>query len=738
MQRSYPLRWLALAIGLLGTQCLDSISDDCTKTLTCSDQQPTLQPDCVWRYPDGSVWVGGPRYDEATKSWRWPDGKETDTQDFKCSIGDAGADAGPAGPDCRRPDSPCDLPYVCDLDTGVCVECLEDSECSGAAPVGDAGAANVCDKMRHECVQCLVNDNCLATGDTPICKVDVSDSTRNECVQCQAERDCGGATPACDVNTNECTTRCSTQEECGGDKRFCKVADRICVECLAPGDCAATSTNSQCNVATSECVECVDDSPCAANGEVCDTTRNRCVQCREDVQCAGTPATSHCDTQTNLCVQCLDDLQCSSEASSRCNVAAHVCVGCTADSQCENGLRCNQALGGGTCVQCVDSGDCTTGLQRTCETTSGQCVECLNTSQCLGVETAHCKTEPGGNPMEPLFSCVGCVSETDCGNKPAIPGLCREADGLCVNCETNAECFPDPALSLCGNDGNCGICSIDAHCALFTSPGLGRLACKVGEGCVECVTDDHCEGNTAAPHCKVNDTGASAGDAAVNTCVQCRSNTDCTSPGASVCSNNECVPCADGVDAGCSHIDSNGATAGGILGVCDAGTCVQCAGSKRAACGQFVCNGTTKTCTNDRPARMAGACDSCVSDQECAVNSRCVRQTFGGQELGFSCFPMAAGTPAACAGPRTFLGLVTRATIDGEDATTPSVCQPRQTTCAALAELGAGCDNDAECGEASLADGLCNTDLDQCSVPCAVNNDCALECDLATGSCTLD
>jgi hypothetical protein len=718
MQRSYPLRWLALAIGLLGTQCLDSISDDCTKTLTCSDPQPTLYPNCVWRYPDGSEWVGGPKYDEITKRWRWPDGKETDTQDFKCSIGDAGADAGPAGPDCRLPDSPCDAPYVCDLDTGVCVECLEDSECSGAAPVGDAGAANVCDKVRHECVQCLVNDNCLATGDTPICKLDMSDSTRNECVQCLAERDCGGATPACDVNTNECTTRCTTQEECGGDKRFCKVADQICVECLAPGDCAAGTNNSQCNVATSECVECIDDSPCAANGEVCDTTRNICVQCRDDQQCANNPAGTHCDTQTNLCVQCLDDLQCSGVASSRCNVAQHVCVGCTADTQCENGLRCNQTLGGGTCVQCLDSGDCTTGNQRTCETTTGQCVECLNTSQCLGEDSAHCQTEPSINPMEPQFSCVGCRANLDCGGKN-IPGLCRVGDGVCVDCVENGDCAGDATLSRCQN-GTCAVCIDDTACGAF--PGLN--ACKAGVGCVECVDAGDCTGNPDGPVCK---TTAGAGAAEINTCVQCQTNVDCQSPGASVCSNNVCVACTadspdDGIDEACRHIDSNGATAGGTpLRVCDSGTCVQCTGPRRADCNPNVCNSLTKACTAF-PVGSAELCETCVSDAHCAATERCATQLFGATNLGSFCFPIGTGGAGTTCNLTPYSQLAVSTTIDGVSA---NLCTLRRTTCAGLADVASqSCDADADCGEAGQDDGRCDTVSETCSVPCTGNVDC--------------
>lgn len=716
MQRSYPLRWLALAIGLLGTQCLDSISDDCTKTLTCNEQVPVLQPNCEWRFPDGSEWTGGPKYDEATGRWRWPDGKETDTQDFKCSIGDAGADAGPLGPDCRRADTPCDAPYLCDTDTGVCVECLDDSQCSGAVPVGDAGAANVCDRVRHECVQCLVADHCLATGDTPVCKVDMSDSTRNECVQCLSERDCGGSTPACNLNTNECTARCTTQAECGGDKRFCDVQDQICVECLAPGDCT-TATNSQCNVATNDCVECVDDSPCAANGEVCDTTRNVCVQCRDNQQCANNPnGLLQCDPQTNLCVQCLDDLQCSSDLSSRCNVAMHVCVGCTANTQCENGLLCNPTLGSGTCVQCLDNGDCTTGLERTCETTLGQCVECLSTSECGRYDTAHCQTEPSTDPLRRQYSCVGCVDNVDCGGKN-IPGLCRVSDGACVDCVDNGDCAGagNEALSRCQN-GTCGVCVADTDCAAFT--GLG--ACKTGVGCVECVDPSDCTGNPAGTVCK---TTAGPGTAPINTCVECQTNTDCTSPGASVCSNNQCVPCTDGVDAGCSHIDGNGATAGGLLGVCDSGTCVQCTGARRAACANSanVCDSSTKTCTAF-PVGSAALCSTCVSDAHCGTTERCATHLFGAANLGSFCFPIGTGTGTTC--NRTPYSQPTpMTTVDGVLA---NLCTLRRTTCAGLADVTANqsCDANADCGETGQDDGRCDTGSGTCSVPCTGNDDC--------------
>src|SRR4051794_31363271 len=106
MKRFYPLCWLAVALGLFGTQCLDSISDDCTKTLTCTDKPPPkLDENCIWRNADGSQWEGGPKYDRATQRWLWPDGSESATQKFDCDVnaltGDAGADAATTQ-DCRR------------------------------------------------------------------------------------------------------------------------------------------------------------------------------------------------------------------------------------------------------------------------------------------------------------------------------------------------------------------------------------------------------------------------------------------------------------------------------------------------------------------------------------------------------------------------------------------------------------------------------------------------------------
>jgi hypothetical protein len=723
MQRFYPLRWLAVALGLFGTQCLDSISDDCTKTLTCDDQPPpVLDRDCIWRYPGnpGSVWAGGPHYDRETQRWRWPDGTETQTQDFKCDIdgvGDAGIDAS-AGLDCRLDPALCDTPRVCDLATGQCVECLSTVECSGNVPVGDAGAANVCDPVRHECVQCLDATSC--SGDTPICKTDEANSDRNECVECVNDGQCRGATPVCDEATNECTARCTTPQECSGEKPVCNVTKQLCVECLDNASCMGTSA-TQCNTTSNECVECTDDAPCRATGEVCDTTSNNCVQCREDLQCAGVDGAPICNTDTNLCVACLNDLQCTGLSSSRCNVVSHQCVGCTSDAQCEGGLLCNQAQGG-VCVHCLDDSNCTLGANHTCETSQGNCVECLNNDACPTLDAARCVLVPTQN--ETQYTCDACKDNSECSGKSA-GGLCRTIDGLCVDCLSNGDCSGNAALSKCSGGGACSVCVADGDCGAI----MGKNACKTSEGCVECVNDTHCANNEDGTHCKVT----AGGSADINTCVECNSNADCAGAGAALCQDNQCVPCV--ADADCAHLDTNGATAGGTLGVCDSGTCVECTGPKRTACAPNVCNSLTKVCALNRPEGGAGLCDACISDFECATDARCVQQSVGASS-GFFCFPIQVN---ALCNTRGFAERPVGGTPTLDSAST-AMCLQRDTSCPAYLNYRSGlacqdATDDAACG----VQGSCAASPGgfNCTISCTSAADCASGDCLEGGFCEL-
>lgn len=718
MPRSYPLRWLALALGfgLLGTQCQESLSDDCTKTLTCPEnEQPVLDENCIWRYPNSDrIWTEGPRYDEASGKWRWPDGKETATQDFNCNyLGiDAGVDGG-ASRRCRQT-ADCDVPLVCDTATSNCVECLSSADCAENVAIGDAGAAIACDQVRHECVPCVQDSDC--TGDVPVCKKDIANSSRNECVECTADTDCGGARPICDTTSNECTSSCTSNSQCTGEKSVCNTTTQLCVECTDNSTCSGSA--SQCNTTSNECVQCVDDGPCTAGGRVCDTTSNNCVQCNTDLQCTNVPNAPRCEPETNLCVECLLDTECTSDNSSRCNPVSHLCVGCTDDAQCEGDRRCNVDLGG-RCVQCLSSSDCPSAFP-VCETATGSCKECLTNGDCPLAVSARCETTPGATQ----YTCVGCLSNLDCSGNRGLPGLCDTDpnDRVCVECIDDGDCSADRTRANCGNGGVCGGCQADADCGGRTFGGNVALnGCAADDTCVQCTSSAHCSG--ATPACKLNNDGQAQGPAAINTCVECQSNNDCTDPSASRCVDNECVACAG--DGDCGHLDPNGPTTPGGLGVCAAGTCVECTSNDRTACGINVCDSLARTCTN-RPARGAALCGSCVADEECAADARCVLQ--GGN--GYFCFPVQED--GGLCPERGFAGQTTTATIDTPSA---AICSQRATTCAAFSNyrIGTICNglnDDAACG----AGGSCEQGPGDflCTISCDGISDCL------SGSCVAD
>lgn len=730
MHRLHLLRWLALPVGLFATlsitQCVDSLSDDCTKTLTCENEaQVTLDDQCQWRYPDGGLWTEGPTQDPMTARWRWPDGTETPTQTFRCGPGGGagGSDGGVDEPDCTI--FGCDAPQQCDEGgSRRCVECLSDTACAANVPMGDAGAAGVCDTERRQCVQCLVNDQCAAP--TPVCKAYGAGSDRNECVECTIDEQCGAAEPACDTNSNECTLRCTNPEDCaGGDKSVCNTTRGLCVECTDSSTCSGST--SQCNEETNECVQCVDDLPCTPLGQVCDETSNRCVQCKRNAECEGVAGKPICDIETNLCVECLGHSECTGAGASRCNAVTHECVGCTASGQCEGGAQCNVTTG--ACVQCLGPEHCMmAGVSTQCEAGSGTCVECTDNSHCTTADAAHCELEVGASDR---FKCVGCTGNPDCA-KPGVPGLCNVGTGVCVECEVLADCAGNAAASFCSN-GACQPCANDGQCALVTD----RKACLVAGNdtrCVECVDNTHCANNSDGEVCKTTNAGTAAGPGNINECVECVSNADCTDPSASRCVQNQCVPCEE--NAHCGGLPG--------LGVCDltggadggAAQCVQCTGLQRQACGANVCDSLARTCRDDALARSAALCEQCFSDDHCATDARCVEQAFNGTDVGYFCFPLR--TSPDC--QRPYALFTANATIDQQQPL-PTVCMLRETTCPGLNTFGdlcqgpEGATNDPACGVPGLADGTCTEDAFEdlrCTIPCEVLTDCL------TGACSAE
>jgi hypothetical protein len=176
--------------------------------------------------------------------------------DFRFGVDGGEPDAGPhdAGVPCGGCGGLTTL--QCDLDAGMCVECLSSMHCF--APYG------ACDPVTHRCVECVTS------------------------------LDCG--TGSCEPETHHCGKSCTSIAEC-----FLSGADHcsqghICGSCDDQNDC---STGLQCDVANGQCVECASAADCPPEHPICDRTRGKCVQCTTSVDCLDGEV---CDPMEGRCV----------------------------------------------------------------------------------------------------------------------------------------------------------------------------------------------------------------------------------------------------------------------------------------------------------------------------------------------------------------------------------------------------------------------------------------------------
>ncbi|HTV18489.1 MAG TPA: hypothetical protein VMG12_07455 [Polyangiaceae bacterium] len=118
----------------------------------------------------------------------------------------------------------CNAPESCDPRIGLCVECVDDDDCS-------YGAGAVCDTRRGQCVECLPDaDTC--SGTRRIC-----DPGALRCVECLNDNQCGPGS-VCLPGPQRCA-QCASNADCRGleDDVFCLPGPQICVECIDDDDC---------------------------------------------------------------------------------------------------------------------------------------------------------------------------------------------------------------------------------------------------------------------------------------------------------------------------------------------------------------------------------------------------------------------------------------------------------------------------------------------------------------------
>jgi len=190
----------------------------------------------------------------------------------------SGALCGPNGRD------DCGAFLLCDAQRG-CVECMQDADCSAAAPHCVAGTCAACrpaaraqDAGMSDCPAaapaCWASDTeCHpACGDGVTCPAGAScDKASGACVGCRADADC--ASGVCALDRRRCVT-CTSDATCGGARPRCRLLTGTCEACTSNADCGRASPI--CDPATLTCrVGCSSNAHCP--GQRCDTATAKCV-----------------------------------------------------------------------------------------------------------------------------------------------------------------------------------------------------------------------------------------------------------------------------------------------------------------------------------------------------------------------------------------------------------------------------------------------------------------------------
>ncbi len=290
-----------------------------------------------------------------TGAGQCPDNYECNTSSNRCE---------PLGGESCEADIECEGEY-CDPELHVCVQCLEDSQCT----------EGVCDQSAK---RCFVTQHCQNDGECP-------DGTK--CISEDGVFSGGDGFPGMpgqETTTGTCQeyTACYVDTDCpeeDGEQMLCKDATET-----SPGYCAKKAGNGfediikdlgicddqflpcsegVCIKAEGELLgkcyeegnepECTADSECAAlhpdetSPMICQ--RGQCMvdptpRCTQESDCeTETMHNMHCDTREGVCYSCVTDEHCDGGAS--CN--DHNCVSssfCESDGDCSNGMTCQANL----------------------------------------------------------------------------------------------------------------------------------------------------------------------------------------------------------------------------------------------------------------------------------------------------------------------------------------------------------------------------------------------------------
>ncbi|MFO0617547.1 MAG: proprotein convertase P-domain-containing protein [Polyangiaceae bacterium] len=631
---------------------------------------------------------------------------------------------------------------------GLCVECLQDSDCTGGL---------VCDEAsdNFKCVSPTCFDLTLDGSETDV------DCGGASCSACANGKTCGVASDCTSAFCNAGTcAACTTDGNCLASE-FCNTATGVCTPDKVGG--ATCSGASQCQSAS--CVDsvcrCVTPRTLGLRGVLGGREgagpRRRVRACREQLRsdngcavtatslrhhrrvqrrwaralyssttvCNVSPCTNGVQSNTDLCdgAGTCSDAGTVNCAPYTCDAAGLACLTtCATDNECIAGDFCDATS---HCVPKNANGTMCGGANAC---TSGNCIDgvCCNAS--CGADCFACNVAGSVGVCSPVASgqtdgaCTGtnsCNGSGTCqkndGQACALGSECVSgncADGVCCNTSCTGSCQACSAVKKgAGANGTCGFIVLgsdpDAECAgAFTCDGAG-----VCESCSDTVQN----GNETDTDCGGSCGGCANGDA-------CVVNGDCLS---NLCAGNVCTPtgCSNGVKDG-SETDID----------CGGGICPACAPPKAcligADCTENVCTGNVcqnASCTDlvkngtETDADCGGTCPiDCATGQGCSSGADCQTGVcLGNVCQAATCFDSVtngAETDTDCGGPTCADCVPGKACLSGNDCTTGvctgNICQ--------MASCSDGVKNGAE--TATDCGGSCSGCAD--GLGCVVAGDC--------------
>jgi hypothetical protein len=136
--------------------------------------------------------------------------------------------------------------------TGDC-ELLCDAEAPAQMP-GNCPSDERCDARIGLCVECVQNTDCYG----PLAACDIA---RGTCVECVGPETCPVQRPVCDVEAARCI-ECNSNADCAATGEVCLPGPQRCVQCRNDADCAGRDDDVHCLAGELRCVECVTDDDC--------------------------------------------------------------------------------------------------------------------------------------------------------------------------------------------------------------------------------------------------------------------------------------------------------------------------------------------------------------------------------------------------------------------------------------------------------------------------------------------